>query len=138
MSTGRCLAVLVAAALTSAAMSVRADEPPPPLAQAAPAPPPPPVALEPRNPTLMIGGIVIAAVGGAALHVAAILPVLQDTGNCAGSGCPSDRNAVGAMFLGGLVAIAVGIPLMVVGGKHVPVHTAWMGAPGSKGWAWSF
>jgi|HubBroStandDraft_6_1064221.scaffolds.fasta_scaffold574407_2 hypothetical protein len=78
---------------------------------------------------MMVGGIVIAATGGALLNIAALLPVLTGT---------SERSAAGGMFLGGAVAIAVGVPLMIIGGKHVPVQTAWTGAPGAKGWTWSF
>jgi hypothetical protein len=49
-------------------------------------------------------------------------------------------------MLGGLVGIAVGVPLLVYGAKKVPVNPAaaatatskWVGSPGGAGWAWTF
>jgi hypothetical protein len=50
------------------------------------------------------------------------------------------------VLIGGAVALAVGIPLLIYGAKKVPVRPeatalaapAWVGAPGGAGWSWQF
>jgi hypothetical protein len=106
----------------------------------APPPPPPPVQVvptEPRSSTMMIGGIVMAATGGALLHFAALYPVLHED-SCSGGACSNERSISGGMALAGVVAIAVGVPLLVVGARQVPVRAALLGAPGGAGWVWRF
>ena len=102
-----------------------------PVAQPAPCP----VPTEPRSASMMIGGIVMTAVGGALLHLAALYPVLHENNGC--SSC-STRGVSGGLALGGAVAVVVGIPLLVYGTKHVPVRPGAAGGPGGAGWVWTF
>jgi hypothetical protein len=92
----------------------------------------------------LAGGIVAVSVGGVltlAGGIAAMIP----------AGCTSDgtcSNHLGpalGLAVGGLVGLAVGIPLIVYGAKKVPAGAAlssplpaWAGAPGGRGWVWRF
>ncbi|MFT3776382.1 MAG: hypothetical protein QM820_64385 [Minicystis sp.] len=144
MAARRMMIGAAVAAWIGAASPALADGPvmpaPPPAAPplglaAAPVPCAPP--MEPRSTPMMIGGIVMTATGGALLHFAALYPVLHDDG-CFGGSCSNDRSVAGGLALAGVVAVAVGVPLLVLGSKHVPVRAAALGGPSGSGWAWRF
>jgi len=49
------------------------------------------------------------------------------------------------MVIGGVVGLAVGVPLIIYGAKRVSAESAlvpslprWAGAPGATGWGWRF
>lgn len=87
----------------------------------------------------MVGGIVLTSAGGLAiLYVGATA-----MGGCEGD-CEGHANVVRGTLIGGAVALAVGIPLLIYGAKRVPPETAgatplpkWAGAPSATGWGWS-
>ncbi len=98
---------------------------------APPAPPDPP--RPPRSdPTLFAVGVTATVTGGIAIPVGGVL-ILADALNGVASlgtcidycSSSSPRGTIGtAMVLSGLVLLAVGIPMIVVGGKRVSESTA--------------
>lgn len=92
----------------------------------------------------MVGGIVAVAVGSVLAFSGALVMVLP--GGCPADGACSNSLSPGIeVIAGGLVGLAVGIPLIVYGAQKVPVGTAlasplpaWAGAPGGRGWVWRF
>jgi hypothetical protein len=92
----------------------------------------------------MAAGIVGITGGAVMLASALILATAHILDfRCAGSGnsngmpCDQHTPEVVGLSLGGVAALALGIPLLVYGAKKVPVGTpAWAGAPGGPGWRW--
>jgi len=97
----------------------------------------------------MVTGIVLTSVGGLVILAGSLAVVGSTSTNftCEGDVCSSTSGspAVGTgMIIGGLVGIALGIPLLVYGAKKVPIDPAasapaaatWVGAPGGAGWQW--
>ncbi len=127
---------------------------PPPGYAYAPAPGyaygPPPVDITPkerRSSGMMAGGIVLLSAGGLGLVIGSIVALSARCGFTVFGGCNPDTTAQSAgygMMIGGVIGIAVGIPLLVYGAKKVPVKmdgapaTAWIGAPTASGWQWKF
>lgn len=136
--------------------------PPPPGYGYAPAPgyaygPPIDVApKERRSSGMMAGGIVMISVGGLGLIIGSAL-ALSSGSSCSfdfSGSCSRDTGAQTAgygMMIGGIISVAVGIPLLVYGAKKVPVRPegapapaaalatpAWIGAPAGQGWQWKF
>lgn len=103
----------------------------------APAMPAPIAPPEPRSTTMMVAGIVMSALGGAMLHAAALYPVLHED-NCFGSSCSNERAVSGGFVLAGAALIAVGVPLLVIGAKHVRPPPTSRGTIGARGFAISF
>jgi drug/metabolite transporter (DMT)-like permease len=102
----------------------------------APGPPPPVVLSERRSPGMMIAGIALAGLGGVGLAGGAILVLNSDVViDCSpGFACQNhdSQRATGyALMLVGAAGIAVGIPLIVIGAKRVPVGMAIPGDPGA-------
>jgi hypothetical protein len=101
----------------------------------------PPAPLERRSPTAMVSGIVLTSAGGLAIMY---------VGATAMGGCTDDCKAhdrfVRGTVLGGALALAIGIPLLIYGAKRVPGDAAalqtlplpkWAGAPSATGWGWT-
>ena len=89
----------------------------------------------------MVGGIVLTSAGGLAFMY---------IGATAMGGCSDDCKAhdrfVRGTVLGGAIALAVGIPLLIYGAKRVPTDAQalqgvalpkWAGAPSATGWGWT-
>jgi hypothetical protein len=98
---------------------------------------------------MMVGGIVALSAGGLALVIGSSLAVSTTTcfDSFAGDCSTNSNQTMGYGFLiGGAIAVAVGIPLLIVGAKKVPAQPdatsvaapAWVGAPGGAGWRWKF
>jgi hypothetical protein len=110
------------------------------------APPP----LERRSTGMMVGGIVLLSAGGLAMVIGSSLALNNGCTAFDGFGCSSNGDSQTAgygVLIGGAVALAVGIPLLIYGSKKVPVRaeaptapspSAWIGAPGGAGWRWQF
>ena len=138
---------------------------PPPPGYYAPGYPPPGYVMAPgaypqeafpqkerRSTGMMVSGIVLTSLGGLVTLVGSLVAVSSGstTVTCDDTGCFSTRNdstELGTgLIVGGLVSIAVGIPLIVYGSKKVPIDPAaaapaaakWIGAPGGAGWQWKF
>lgn len=106
--------------------------------------------MERRSTGMMVGGIVLLSAGGLAMVIGSSLALTSSTTcNFDGFGCSSsgDSEAAGyGVLIGGAVALAVGIPLLIYGAKKVPAQPeatavaapAWVGAPGGAGWRWKF
>ena len=106
-------------------------------------------AMERRSTGMMVGGIVLLSAGGLAMVIGSSL-ALTSTSSCTFQGfCSSNDGAQAAgygVLIGGAVALAVGIPLLIYGAKKVPAQPdataptarAWIGAPGGAGWRWQF
>jgi hypothetical protein len=90
-----------------------------------------------RDPTLYGVGVTSTVVGGVALHVGGALLLFTwargvgEGFHCAaqlGRPCPSSSDALGtvgaAMLLSGVVLLATGIPMMVIGGRRLPREAA--------------
>lgn len=108
----------------------------------------PVVPKERRSPGMMKGGIVVTSLGGLSLIVGATVALAAGCGFTI-FGCNPDRSAQTAgygMMIGGIIGVAVGIPLLVYGAKKVPINASteataaskWVGAPGGTGWTWAF
>lgn len=116
----------------------------------------PPVPKERRSSGMMGGGIALVSAGGLAMAIGAVV-ALDASSHCDFSFsfdtvCHTDTAAQTAgygVLIGGIVAVAVGIPLLVYGAKKVPVKAdaapaaalaipKWVGAPGGAGWQWKF
>jgi hypothetical protein len=100
----------------------------------------------------MIAGIVLTSVGGVLLITAAVGESVEaqcDYGfsyTCTNNFAPT---AIG-LVVGGVVGLAVGIPLLIYGARRVPITPGsapppeakavptWVGAPGGAGWVWRF
>ncbi len=107
--------------------------------------PPPPFMMR-RSQVAMSSGIAAVALGGIAFVGTAVSAGIQ-----LGCGCRRLPTVIGLAATGG-VLLALGIPLILYGAKMVPVvepvptvaivprkqPPAWMGAPGSEGWAFRF
>ncbi len=113
-----------------------------------PQPMQPPAATERRSTGMMVGGIVLLSVGGLGLVIGSSL-ALSSTTTCDFGGCSSSGGSQTAgygVLIGGAIAVAVGIPLLIYGVKKVPARpdatapaaAAWVGAPGGAGWSWQF
>lgn len=111
----------LAAALLFAASSAHAQTPP--LATPSPALTRAMAPTEPRSSAMMIGGIFLAGVGAAATQGAALVPALLPPCN-GSSSCTSPRPIAGGLLLGGVVLIAAGVPLLVLGAQRVPVRAS--------------
>lgn len=116
----------VAAFAASLLLTAQARAQTPPLATPSPALARAMAPTEPRSSSMMIGGIFLAGVGAAATQGAALVPALMPP--CSGSSCTSPRPIAGGLLLGGVVLIAAGVPLLVMGAQRVPVRTL-AGAP---------
>jgi hypothetical protein len=88
----------------------------------------------------MVGGAVLTSVGGLAiLYVGATA-----MGGCSND-CESHTNITRGTVLGGAIALAIGIPLLIYGAKRVPAGATeaanplpkWAGAPSASGWGWA-
>ncbi|MCC6557939.1 MAG: hypothetical protein IT372_33750 [Polyangiaceae bacterium] len=132
--------------------------PPPPPASADPAPavrvvetdPPDPYPMKMNSPGLFIAGIIAEGAGFVGL-VTGLGLFYSTPGGCTDD-CPDsteeerDRRDTGfALILGGGIAIALGVPALIIGGKKVPDKPSWAGpAPavllGPRGGAlrWTF
>jgi hypothetical protein len=106
---------------------------------------------ERRSVGMMVGGSVLIGVGGLVSIIGSFVALgnTSTSFTCSGDFCSSDSGSGGgagvAMIVGGLVGVAVGIPLLVYGAKKVPVKAEgapaaakWIGAPGARGWQWQF
>jgi len=99
-----------------------------------------------RNPTLMVAGIVVSAVGVSALAVGGIgLKVGCSAGSCSEDGGFAFP-AIG-LLAGGLLHVLVGVPILIAGAVPPRDRTApsasWAmpslaGGPGSTGLCWTF
>ena len=111
---------------------------------------PAPPALERRSTGMMVGGIVLLSAGGLAMVIGSSVALTSSTGCTFNGFCSSGEGsqAVGyGVLIGGAVALAVGIPMLIYGAKKVPARPeaatalaapAWIGAPGGAGWSWQF
>src|SRR5262249_43234143 len=98
--------------------------------------PPPPVT--PRMQRQSTAAFVVGIVGIAGGNIAVLFGAVCALGNT----CSGDP-ALG-VFVGGLIGLAAGIPLLVYGNQKVPIPAgqvalpshlpAWAGAPGGPGW----
>lgn len=92
-----------------------------------------------RSAPLVGGGIALTTIGGLAIPVGAfILMFPHDQPECFGPvGCSVDytaRDLTGAGILaGGIAAVAAGIPMIVWGGRRVPLSISPTGPLGSSG-----
>ena len=130
--------------------------PPPGYMYAPQQPTEPLVQKQRRSSGMMAGGIVLLSAGGLAMAIGAVV-ALSVSSQCAfnfsiDSGCQTDTSTQTTgygMMIGGLIGVAVGIPLLVYGAKKVPVKAEgapeaafatpkWIGAPGGAGWQWKF
>lgn len=107
-------------------------------------PPSPGPRTKRRSVPMMVSGGVLAAAGlalnaAAAYYLLATLAYRVDgQSKYAGTGL--------GLFAGGVVSIAIGVPLLVVGAQRrksserwaAPLGSAWIGAPGGAGWMWRF
>lgn len=113
--------------------------PPPPRRLTTPAPTLTAPQSERRSTLAMTSGIVLIGVGGLAISSVGFFGV----GDCVDD-CEGRDNVVRASLLGGAVALAVGIPLLIYGAKRVPPESRatgallprWAGAPTLAGWQW--
>lgn len=114
----------------------------------------PPVPKQRRSAGMMTGGIVLISAGGLATVIGAIVALnassqctFDFTGTCTRN-TGAETGGYGLM-IGGLVGVAIGIPLLVYGSKKVPIKAdgapeaalaipKWVGAPGGAGWQWKF
>jgi hypothetical protein len=102
-----------------------------------------------RSKGLMATGIVLTSLGGLSLFGGVLSGMAGSLGGrCYDNGSSCSTTAV-LMIVGGVIGVAVGIPLIVYGGKRVPVDPSgeplqvnaspqWLGAPGGSGWIWRF
>ena len=154
-------------AVFGTALPALAEEPaPPPAAETIAAPPPaaappataprlatsplPPAVLERRSTAAMVSGIVLTSAGGLSILYVGFTAM----GGCSepsttapeGAGdCKHHDNIVRGTLIGGAVALAVGIPLLIYGAKRVPAESTqgslplpkWAGAPSASGWGWT-
>ncbi len=106
----------------------------------APGPPPRVVVGERRSSGMMIAGIVLAGLGGVGLAGGAVMVLNSDSFGtfCSPSCRQSDvRSADNQRTTGyvlmtlGAAGIGVGIPLIVIGAKRVPIGVAPPGEPGA-------
>ena len=132
--------------------------PPPASAPIAAAPrqatsPLPPAVMERRSTAAMVSGIVLTSAGGLSILYVGFAamggcsePEPSTTGPSAGGGnCERHDNIVRGTLIGGAVALAVGIPLLIYGAKRVPAESPqgslplpkWAGAPSAAGWGWT-
>ena len=88
---------------------------------------------------MMVGGVVLTSLGGLSLIIAgATANVSIECNYCI------DVEPILGFFVGGLVGIAVGVPMLVYGAKRVPAGSTakalptWVGSPVARGWAWRF
>jgi hypothetical protein len=98
----------------------------------------------------LAGGAVAIGAGGIMVIAALIaaIPTCSFNGNSNADfeTCDNHTATVVGLTVAGLVAIAVGIPLVVYGNKRIPIGAAaatsglpaWAGKPGGTGWGWSF
>ncbi len=92
-----------------------------------------------RSAPLVGGGIALTTIGGLAIPVGALILMFPHAQpDCFGPGsCSIDytgRDWTGAGILaGGIAAVAAGIPMIVWGGRHVPVSISPTGPLGSSG-----
>jgi hypothetical protein len=105
----------------------------PPPGYYAGAPLPPPVPKERNSPGMMVTGIVLTGVGviallsGAIVYTSANTQQTYDSLGCASGYCSYDdhddeKTAGIAVMIAGGAAVAVGIPLLVIGARKVPVR----------------
>jgi hypothetical protein len=94
-------------------------------------------------------GVLVAAAG---LFAGAFVETMNGICPNIGSGpsCHDTSTVVIGLSVGGLVALAAGIPMVVLGAQRVPVNAdahavlerkglpARAGAPGGRGWEWRF
>jgi hypothetical protein len=103
----------------------------------------------------MVTGIVLMSAGALAAAVGAV-GLTNTSTNTAGNddcsnhgGCSTLSEGAGVgLVAGGLVGVAVGVPLTLIGAKKVPVDKttalagtglpAWVGEPAARGWRWQF
>lgn len=110
--------------------------------------------MERRSTGMMVGGVVLLSVGGLGLVIGSSLALSSSAsttcdfrfGGCSSSSGGSQTAGYGVL-IGGAIAVAVGIPLLIYGAKKVPARaedptapspSAWIGAPGGAGWSWHF
>jgi hypothetical protein len=104
---------------------------------------------ERRSTAMMVTGIALVSVGGLVTLVGSFAALgTSSTTTCDVNSCftSNGSGALGTgLIVGGLVGIAVGIPLLVYGSKKVAVDPTaaaaaakWIGAPGGAGWQWKF
>jgi len=93
-----------------------------------------------RSPGLVGGGIAMAVVGGLAIPVGTLILIFpHDQPDCVGGqfACTIDytaRDWTGVGILaGGVAMVAASIPMIVWGGKHVPLSISPSGPLGSSG-----
>lgn len=116
---------------------------------------PPHPAMERRSIPLIVGGTGVL-LAGTGMFAGAIVELMEGICISLGFGpspsaCRENHTpAVLGLIVGGLVALAAGIPMVVVGAKRVPVNAdahavlerkglpRWAGAPGGRGWEWRF
>jgi hypothetical protein len=80
-----------------------------------------------NSPGLMVGGIVLTAVGAVTLSIGAVLASASNQYDCACTelgcdcGVSDDNETTGiVLIVSGLVGVGVGIPMIVIGAKKVP------------------
>ncbi len=94
-----------------------------------------------RSAPIVGGGIALTTIGGLAIPVGALILMFpHDQPDCFGPGaisCSIDytaRDWTGAgILMGGIAAVAAGIPMIVWGGRHVPLSISPTGPLGSSG-----
>jgi hypothetical protein len=128
--------------------------PPPGYMYAPQQPTQPLVQKERRSSGMMTGGIVVLSAGGLAMAIGGVM-VAGASSHCtfnfdSPNFCTTDTSTQTTgygILIGGIIGVAVGIPLLVYGAKKVPVKVdgapeaataKWVGAPGGAGWQWKF
>ncbi|AKT43496.1 uncharacterized protein CMC5_077280 [Chondromyces crocatus] len=66
---------------------------------------------------MMTGGIALTCLGAVSILAGALYGMSLELTNS-----PPAKDVVMGMTIGGLVGLGAGIPLIVIGGKRVPVH----------------
>jgi hypothetical protein len=101
----------------------------------------PPPAMERRSTPAMVSGIVLTSAAGLSIFYLGFAAM----GDC-GANCERNANVTRGTLIGGAVALAVGIPLLIYGAKRVPADSSrgssmplpkWAGAPSATGWGWT-
>jgi hypothetical protein len=109
--------------------------------------------MERRSTAAMVSGIVLTGAGGLSLFYVGFAamggcsePEPSTTGpSTDGGNCERHDNIVRGTLIGGAIAVAIGIPLLIYGAKRVPAASQgstlplpkWAGAPSASGWGWN-